>query len=149
MSSIDTVLNTSPVFSSLGAQDIKNLAGHFDKRDTLAGDIITTAGDPAQFFYLLADGTVLLEMKEGKAVVLNRPGDFIAMELLSAKGIYQTSVHVLEKGAVLAIQREKFLDIIQEDSPVAEQIMGAWHDYLDRTAPFAVMMNDSGFMERF
>ncbi len=149
MSSIDTVLNTSPVFSTLGTQDINNLAGHFDKRDTLAGDIITTADDPAQFFYLLAGGAVLLEMKEGKAVVLNRPGDFIAMELLSAKGIYKTSIHVLEKGAVFAIQREKFLDIIQEDSPVAAQIMGAWQDYLDRTAPFAVMMDDSGLMERF
>jgi CRP-like cAMP-binding protein len=149
MSSINTVLNASPVFNSLGAQDIENLAGHFDKRDTLTGDMIATAGDLAQFFYLLAEGTLLLEMKEGKSVVLNQPGDFIAMELLSAQGMYQTSVHVLEKGAVFAISREKFLEIIQEDSPAAGRIMASWQDYLGQTAPFAAVVDDTGLMECF
>ncbi|MFH2091061.1 MAG: cyclic nucleotide-binding domain-containing protein [Pseudomonadota bacterium] len=149
MSTINDILGSSPVFKSIEAAAIEKMGSLFEKRDIYPGDMIATACEPAQNFFVLAKGSVLLGMEDGKSVVLNHPGDFIAMELLSAKGIYKTSVSVLEKGQVYVILRDDFLKIIQEDTPMAQQIMEAWQIYLDQTAPFAAKIENFSLSECF
>jgi len=136
MSNIKEILNKSSIFSSLGEDDIQRLEPFFEKREIHPGDIIAKADDAAQFFFLLNNGTVLLAMEEGRSVVLNTPGDFIGLELLSAKGVYKTTLTVLEKGSVFAVPRQAFLAVIQENSEASATIMGSWQEYLDKTAPF-------------
>ena len=136
MSDIKEILNKSSIFSSLGEDDIQRLEPFFEKREIHPGDIIAKADDAAQFFFLLNNGTVLLAMEEGRSVVLNTPGDFIGLELLSAKGVYKTTLTVLEKGSVFAVPRQAFLAVIQENSEAAATIMASWQEYLDKTAPF-------------
>lgn len=136
MSDIKEILNKSSVFNSLGEDDIQRLEPFFEKREIHPGDIIAKADDAAQFFFLLNNGTVLLAMEEGRSVVLNTPGDFIGLELLSAKGVYKTTLTVLEKGSVFAVPRQAFLAVIQENSEASATIMGSWQEYLDKTAPF-------------
>lgn len=67
---------------------------------------------------------------------MNTPGDFIAMELLSARGVYKTNVAALSDGYVYAVEREAFLEMIREDSADARELMRAWKSYLEQTAPF-------------
>lgn len=142
MNHIKEVLNTSPVFSALGDDDIQRLETLFDQRDIRPGDILAKAGDTAQHFFLLNSGTILLAMDEGKSIVLNMPGDFIGLELLSDKERYKTTLTVLEKGSVSAIPKQDFLAVIQEYSAAAAVIMASWQEYLDRTAPFAKNIED-------
>jgi CRP-like cAMP-binding protein len=149
MNHIKDILSTSPVFSALGEDDIQGLETLFDKRDICPGDILANAGETAQYFFLLNSGTLLLAMDKGKSVVLNMPGDFIGMELLSDKELYKTTLTVLEKGSVSAISRQDFMAVIREDSAAASVIMASWQEYLDRTAPFAKNIEDLVLPEIF
>lgn len=149
MSNIKEILNKSSVFSSLEDTDIERLETLFEKRAIRSGDIIAKLKDAAQFFFLLDNGTVLLAMEEDKSVVLNTPGDFIGLELLSVKGMYKTTLTVLENGSVFVIPRQEFLAVIQEDSPAATAIMASWQEYLDKTASFAKNIEDISLPERY
>lgn len=142
MNNIKEVLNESSVFTSLGEEDIQRLGVLFEKRAITPGDILATAKDAAQYFFLLNNGTILLTMDEGKSVVLDTAGDFIGFELLSAKGVYRTTLTVLEAGSVFAVPNQDFLAFIQEDSVAAAAIMTAWQEYLDKTASFAKNIED-------
>lgn len=143
MSDTEEMVKKSSVFKDLTQADIEQLISLFDKQEIHPGDILAAAGGMAQSFFLLGKGTVLLAMDEGKATVLNTPGDFIGMELVSVKGICKTTIHVVEKGTVFVIPRQAFLDVIQDDSPAARRIMTAWQAYLEQTAPFAKNIEDA------
>ncbi|WP_299979008.1 Crp/Fnr family transcriptional regulator [Desulfobacula sp.] len=149
MSNIKEILNKSSVFNSLGEDDIQRLEPLFEKREIHPGDIIAKAEDTAQFFFLLNKGTILLAMEEGRSVVLNTPGDFIGLELLSARGVYKTTMTVLENGSVFVVPRQDFLSVIQEDSSAAAVIMTSWQEYLDKTASFAKNIEDLSLPEHF
>ena len=142
MSNIKEILKESSVFICLGEDERMSLAQLFEKREIQAGDILATAEDAAQYFFLLNNGTVLLAMDEGKSVVLNKAGDFIGFELLSAKGVYRTTLTVLESGSVFAVPTQDFLAFIQKESVAATAIMTAWQGYLDKTASFAKNIED-------
>lgn len=143
------ILNESSVFNTLADDDIQRLEPLFEKRGIQPGDILATAKEPAQFFFLLNKGTLLLEMEEGKSVVLNSLGDFVGLELLSANEVYKTTIIVLEKGSLFAVARQNFLDFIQKDSPAAAAIMTSWQTYLDAMAPFAKNLEDLSLLEHF
>jgi CRP-like cAMP-binding protein len=142
MGSISDVLKKSIVFESLEAGDLQRIASLFEERELATGDIVTTAGNGAQYFFILEKGSLLLAMEKGKSLVLDAPGDFIAMELLSDRGIYKTTITALENGRVFCVPRQTFLDLIQEDTPGAANIMQAWQGFLDRTAVFAKKIED-------
>ncbi len=142
MGSISDILHRSSVFNSLDKTDLEQIIPLFERRDVHTGDLLSTAGDTAQYFFILESGALLLAMEDGKSVVLATPGDFIAMELLSDRGRYKTTMTVLEDGTVFSIPRLAFLDLIQEDTPGAAAIMQAWQGYLDHTAPFAKNIAD-------
>lgn len=149
MRDIKEILKKSKVFGLLDEDSVTRLAGLFDQWTIHPGDVLTNAGDTAHTFFLLGKGTVLLAMEGGKAIVLDAPGDFMGLELLSAKGIYKTSLSVLEEGSVFAISRQGFMDLIQEDSAMAETIMDAWQDYLETKAPFAKNNEGLSLVQQF
>ena len=132
----------SSVFNSLDKTDLEQIIPLFERRELHTGDVLTTAGDTAQYFFMLERGTLLLAMADDKSVVLENSGDFIAMELLSDRGRYKATITALEDGMVFSIPRLAFLDLIQEDTPGAAAIMQAWQGYLDQTAPFAKNIAD-------
>jgi CRP-like cAMP-binding protein len=136
------VLKKSIVFSSLGEQDLDLISPLFSKRELHTGDVIATLGNNAQYCFILEKGTLLLAMEDGKSLVLEKPGDFAAMELLSDRGVYKTTITALEEGRVLSISRQAFLEFIQEDTPGAASIMHAWQEFLDHRAAFAKNIED-------
>jgi CRP-like cAMP-binding protein len=143
MGSISDILHKSSIFNSLDKKDLEQITPLFERRELNIGDVIAMAGDAAQYFFLLEKGTLLLAMEEGKSLVLDRAGDFIAMELLSHRGRYKTIVTALEGGGVFTIPREDFLAFIQEDTPGAAAIMQAWQGFLDQAAVFAKNIEES------
>lgn len=149
MGTIKDILNRSSVFGSLEEPDIERLTALFEERTIQPGETLATKGETAHYFFVLNCGTLLLDMDDGRAVVLNTPGDFIGMELLSARGAYKTTLTVLEKGGVSVISRRAFLEIIQEDSSAAAVIMAAWQDYLETTASFARNIEDTRLPDHF
>ncbi len=142
METIEAVLQTSAVFNGLDAEGTDRLKGLFQKWELHTGDTLACEGEPAQFFFLLEKGTLMIGLKTDKGLVLDQPGDFAAMEILSRKGIYIGTVTALERGAAWGISREDFLAFIQEDTPSAEAVMAAWQTFLDDRAPFAKQIAD-------
>ncbi|WP_022667429.1 cyclic nucleotide-binding domain-containing protein [Desulfospira joergensenii] len=136
MSNLTDILRRSDVFKSLDDPDIERLSLLFDSRELHTGDVLTSEGDPAQYFFLLEKGTLLLAYEDEKAVVLKDCGDFAGMELLSAKGICKATATVLEPGRAHAVSREEFLAFIQEDTPGAASAMASWQEVLDGIGDF-------------
>ena len=130
------ILEKGTIFSSLAPNDLKRIGSLMEKRDIQEGETLATRGEEATRFFILASGTLLIAMGDGKTAVMDSPGDFIGMELLSSNGEYISTVTSLTRGEVLAIQREDFIDLIQEDSALAETIMHQWHAFLAETLPF-------------
>ena len=143
MGSISDILHKSSVFNSLDTADFKRISALFENCELHTGDVIATAGDTAQYFFLLEKGTLLLAMEAGKSIVLSTAGDFIAMELLSHRGKYKTTVTAMENGGVFTISREDFLAFIQEDTPGAAAVMQAWQVFVDQAAPFVKNIEDT------
>jgi CRP-like cAMP-binding protein len=130
------ILKKGTIFSSLAPADFEILGSLMDKQDIQEGEILATKKERATRFFILSSGTFLIAMDDDKSVVMDRPGDFIGMELLSSKGEYINTVIALENGEVFAIKRDDFLDIIQEDSLLAETIMLHWNSFLEENFPF-------------
>jgi len=93
MEQIKNILKKSSIFSMLEDADIEGLAPHFEKRIIHKGDVPAKSDDIAQHLFLLGKGMVLRSPPEEKSVALE---DLVAMELLSAKGIYKTTLTVLQ-----------------------------------------------------
>ena len=140
-------LKKGTVFSSLSPTDLKKLGTLMEKQDVQEGERLATKKERATRFFILSSGTLLVDMDDGNSVVMTCPGDFIGMELLSSKGKYINTVIALEDGEIFAIKRDDFLDLIQEDSLMAETIMLHWNAYLDDNLPFLKQKNipDMGY----
>jgi CRP-like cAMP-binding protein len=130
------ILEKGTIFSSLAPNDLKRIGSLMEKRDVQEGETLATSGEKATQVFILGSGTLLIAMAGGKTAVMETPGDFIGMELLSSKGEYINTVISLTRGEVLAIKRDDFIDLIQEDSALAETIMHQWHSFLTETLPF-------------
>ncbi len=115
-----------------------------EKQDIQEGETLAIKKERATRFFILSSGTLLIAMDDGKSAVMDRPGDFIGMDLLSSKGEYINTVIALENGEVLAIKRDDFLDLIQEDSLLAETIMHHWNSFLEENLPFVEQKEITG-----
>ncbi|NOX33436.1 MAG: cyclic nucleotide-binding domain-containing protein [Deltaproteobacteria bacterium] len=149
MSNIKDILKCSSVFGSLEKADIERLGMLFEIRQIKPGDILAEAKEAAGYFYLLNKGSILLALEDGRSIVLNERGDFMGMELVSAGGIYKTTLTVLAKGSVFAVSRMKFLEIIREDSHAAASINTSWRKYLESNASFVKYIEDKSLPENF
>ena len=107
-----------------------------ETRDIQEGETLATRGERTTRFFILASGTLLIAMADGKTAVMDAPGDFIGMELLSSNGEYISTVTSLTRGQVLAVKRDDFIALIQEDSALAETVMHQWTAFLTETLPF-------------
>ena len=138
------ILKNSTVFNSLELSELKRLGSIMEPMDVQEGETLATMGEEATRFFILASGTLLVAMDGGKALVMEQPGDFIAMQTLSSNGEYTSTVTALEPGLVFALNKTDFIELIQEDSPMADLIMDEWNAFLEESAPF---LEDKGETE--
>ncbi len=137
MTSEIEMLKKSDLFATVDDADLERICGIIEQRDIHEGEKLAIAGEKARFFFFLISGTLMVDMENGKSVVMDEPGDFVGFEILSCRGIYKSSLTALTKGEIFAVNRRAFLEIIREDSPAALSITHAWHDYRIRKIPFA------------
>lgn len=139
------ILKKGSVFNSLELSDLRRLGSLMEPLDVHEGETLATMGEEAARFFILASGTLLVAMDGGKALVMEQPGDFIAMQILSSNGEYSSTVTALEPGRVFALNKTDFIDLIQEDSPMADLIMNEWNIFLEESVPFLEDKGATGF----
>lgn len=110
----------------------------------MPGEILAQAGHSTQFFFLLEEGALLVAMEEGRAVVLNRPGDFAGLSMVSLNGTNTATITVLEKGVVWVVPCLKILDLTGLDTQMAAIIMDGWQQFCKEKAPFCSNLAETG-----
>lgn len=132
---IDT-LKQCVLFRNSSDADIESISRLITSKEIEEGEALAVSGERATSFYIVVSGTFLLEMNDGKALILDRTGDFAGLDILSRKGIYCSDLMALTSGKVIVVKRNDLLDIIQDDTPQANQIMHEWSQYLAEQIPF-------------
>ena len=130
------ILKKSGLFSGSQEKDLSELGKSMEPRTVQEGECLAGRGDTATFFFIIKSGTILVAWKRDKSAVLNSPGDFIGLELLSEKGVYVSTLTALTACEIFVIPRETFLAFIQGDSPSAEAFMQAWATHRSGRFPF-------------
>ncbi len=141
MESSAACLSESIIFKGLDAQDIDDLMPLFSRWTVMPGDILARADHDTQFFFLLEKGTLMVAMEEGRAVVLNRPGDFAGLSMVSLNGKNTATITVLEKGVVWVVPCTEILDLTGHDTQAAAIILDGWQQFCKEKAPFIQMNN--------
>ncbi len=76
------------------------------------GEILTCANEPAQLYFLLEKGALLVEYADGRSFVSNTCGDFLGPGLLCAKREYTATTIALEDGVAHVIDRDTIADFM-------------------------------------
>ena len=81
------------------------------------GDSLFQEGDPADHFFILLKGRVLLSRgKEGPAVHMARhTGELIGWSTLTGRKHFSASARCLEPSNLLKFERDRFLSILEKD----------------------------------
>lgn len=95
MDSSAACLSESIIFKGLDPQDIDSLVPLFSRWSVMSGEVLARTGHGAQFFFLLEEGALLVAMEEGRAVILNTPGDFAGLSMVSCSGINSAKTGVI------------------------------------------------------
>ena len=143
---IDT-LKQCVLFSNSSDSDIGALSRLVNSKAIEEGETLAESGEKATSFYIIESGMFLLHRDDEKSMVLDRCGDFAGLDILSRQGIYCANLTALTSGTVLSIKRDDFLDIIQDTSPHADQIMQAWNQYLTHEIPYFQRLDDTELLD--
>ena len=144
MSQKTEVLNKVGIFKFLEESAKNRLESIMEKRVIYEGEDLAVKGEKALYFFVLISGRVMLSSQEEKAVVLNKSGTFIGFELISVQDVYNATLKSLADSEVFLLDRSKFLEMIEEDSLMSENIMSEWEAYLLKTAPFVEKLDYFG-----
>ena len=144
MDSPAACLSESIIFKGLDASVIDTIVPLFSKWTVMPGEILARAGQACQFFFLLEQGTLLVAMEEGRAVVLNRPGDFAGLAMVSLGGTNVSTVTALEKGTVWVVSCRDILDLTGNDTVAAAEIQEGWQQFFGKKAPFCSSYDQTG-----
>lgn len=146
MDSSAACLSESIIFKGLDTQDIDNLVPLFTRWSVMPGEVLAWTGHCAEFFFLLEEGALLVAMEAGRAVVLNRPGDFAGLSMVSLNETNTATITVLEKGAVWVVPCRDILDLTGHDTQVAAAIMEGWQQFCKEKAPFCSNLAETGLI---
>lgn len=114
-------LKHSDLFSGMNMDLIRWIMEIGVRESYEQGQILFNGGDYPDRFYLLIRGSIQLKLEEtGEQVYLgNTPGELIGWSALVDRNFFTTSAECLENTDVLKIDRERFLQFLNQDPGVA------------------------------
>ena len=112
-----------PFFSGLAEDDLEQIAEHATPESFRRGALIISDGDPADALYVVINDRVkvFLGSDDGKEVVLTilGPGESFGEIALLDEEPRSASVAAMEKTTVLVIRRDRFLELLRENSDLS------------------------------
>ena len=117
------------VFPTLIADQVARVASHGRVRPVDSGEVLASAGHPAQSFFVVTAGSVELVRRSAdtdELVAVLRSGQFTGeTNLLSGRDAL-ISLRVRESGEVIDVKREDLLALVQTDSELSDIFMRAF-----------------------
>jgi len=114
-------LSKIPLFSSIPADQIHEIAGLFKKETVRKGDVICQQGDPGDSMYVIRSGMVSLFKKiQGRRVYLSelKRGDFFGEISLLSDEPRNATVRVSLDAALFCLTRENFETLIKTNKSI-------------------------------
>jgi CRP-like cAMP-binding protein len=113
------VLGEMPLFSTVGKRRLKRIARDSEVARFVPGDVVTTAGDDAEFFQVVLDGEAEVRGKPRRI----RRGDHFGGSALLGGGTSAATVVAADDLTVMRLSRGEFLDLVRENPRVALAIV--------------------------
>ncbi|MFC1963633.1 Crp/Fnr family transcriptional regulator [Chloroflexota bacterium] len=121
------ILRQSLIFSSLGENELAELAGLVIERSFHDGEYVFWDGDDPNWFYIVADGRikVLKYSSSGKEFIIAffGPGDVFGEVAVFENKPYPATAQAVAETKALGINREEFLSFLATRSEVALRII--------------------------
>lgn len=129
MDEVSTLLARTELFGSLAPGALDAIAAESHERRYVKGESLFHEGDPADAFFVVAEGTVkvFVSSSGGKDMVLAtlRSPEALGEVSLLDGGPRSASAEALEPVAVVAIARTTLLGVLQRERSVAEAMLRA------------------------
>jgi thioredoxin reductase (NADPH) len=117
------------IFPTLTPEQVARVAAHGRIRSVRSGEVLASAGEPAQSFFVVRAGSIELVRRSGDAdelVAVLRPGRFTGeTNLLSGRDAL-VSLRVRDSGEAIDVKREDLLALVQTDSELSDIFMRAF-----------------------
>jgi thioredoxin reductase (NADPH) len=117
------------VFPTLTPAQIARLAAHGYGRQVQRGEVLAEAGEPLARFFVVTAGQVELVRPSGVTealVAILRPGQFTGEVTMLSGRRRLVRIRAGEAGAVIALERQHLLALVQTDSELSEIFMRAF-----------------------
>ncbi len=119
-------LKEIPILADLADNELKALTGVLKYRRFNRGENIIAKGEPADAFYILADGQAQVILGGGElpedVVDLLNPGDSFGEIALIEKGKRTATIRAAAPCKTLVLQKPAFDKLFAEDSPVRQRL---------------------------
>jgi len=117
------------VFPTLTPAQVARLAAHGQVRQVQPGEVLAEAGEPLARFFVVTAGQVELVRPSGVTealVAILRPGQFTGEVTMLSGRRRLVRIRAGEAGAVIALERQHLLALVQTDSELSEIFMRAF-----------------------
>ena len=117
------------VFPVLKPEQIARVAAHGRSRPVRSGEVLQSAGQQAESFFLVTAGSVELVRRSADAeeiVAILRPGRFTGETNMLSGRQALVSLRVGESGEVIDVKRDDLLALVQTDSELSDIFMRAF-----------------------
>ena len=142
-----TLLSQFPLFASLDASYLRELAGKLDTRSFKKDERIFNKDDAGSTMYIIKSGQVKITTtaQQGEEIILAilSNGDFFGELSLLDECPRSASVTALEESTILCLQRSDFLDTIRTEPRVVIAILAALSQRLRHTN---LLLEDAVFL---
>lgn len=110
-------LQRSYLFQEMSPEFLERLSPHLTHESHAAGDTLFREGDPAEFLYVLEEGSIRLSVGDAGQVthLLNKPGEAVGWSSLGERETYTASARCLESVTVIKVHRDTLLSLFRED----------------------------------
>lgn len=108
-----------PIFAGLPDSTLGRIAGVMTLFEAPAGRVLIQQGQPGSGLLIIDEGTVVVE-RPGRRPIELGPGEFIGeLALLTPEGIHRARVRTKTTALLLAISRQAFDSLLQEEPRIA------------------------------
>jgi thioredoxin reductase (NADPH) len=117
------------IFPTLTAEQVARVAAHGRARPVQSGEVLQSAGQQAESFFVVTSGSIELVRRSEDAeeiVGVQRPGQFTGeINMLSGRKAL-VSLRAGEPGEVIDVKRDDLLALVQTDSELSDIFMRAF-----------------------
>jgi CRP-like cAMP-binding protein len=108
-----------PLFSRIPQATLHRIAEVATEVEAPAGQVLIQQGQPGSGLFIVEEGTVVVE-RPGRDPIELGPGEFLGeLALLTPEGMHIARVRTKSASVLLALGRQEFLDLLEEEPRIA------------------------------